>query len=171
MEGLIAGCGVEGRETMSARTVIQELAISLMLVLSGCAYQSLVPEKQLTEFARLGSAADGVPLRTSRIAMPGTSAKEMCVAVHESGTGQRPRTLVMIHGVLSDSRMWRYMRGELGNEHDLLMIDLPGCGQSDCPSTADLPTGGFSPAGLARTVLLALRQKLADRPRSEHNTS
>jgi pimeloyl-ACP methyl ester carboxylesterase len=69
--------------------------------------------------------------------------------------------VVMLHGVLSDSRTWTYVGGDLGQDHALLLLDLPGCGLSDKPHPSAAGPSGYSPTALARHVYGALRARLA----------
>jgi pimeloyl-ACP methyl ester carboxylesterase len=64
---------------------------------------------------------------------------------------------------MSDSRVWRYVFGGLGDRHDLIAVDLPGCGNSDHPSPAGVGPDGYGPVSLARSVLLAVRERIAAR--------
>lgn len=68
--------------------------------------------------------------------------------------------VVLLHGVLSDSRTWEYVAGDLGQDHSLLLLDLPGCGLSDRPHPSVAGPEGYSPTALARHVLCALRERL-----------
>jgi pimeloyl-ACP methyl ester carboxylesterase len=53
--------------------------------------------------------------------------------------GQGP-PLVLLHGALSDSRMWRRQLDELSDEFTVVAWDAPGCGRSsDPPETFRLP--------------------------------
>jgi pimeloyl-ACP methyl ester carboxylesterase len=48
--------------------------------------------------------------------------------------------LVLLHGVLADSRMWRSQLDELSTEFTVVAWDAPGCGQSsDPPESFGLP--------------------------------
>lgn len=48
--------------------------------------------------------------------------------------------LVLLHGGLSDSRMWRRQLDELSDEFKVVAWDAPGCGRSaDPPETFRLP--------------------------------
>jgi pimeloyl-ACP methyl ester carboxylesterase len=59
--------------------------------------------------------------------------------------------------------VWRYLFGGLGDRHDLMAVDLPGCGNSDHPTPADAGPDGYGPASLAKSVLLVLRERIAAR--------
>jgi len=85
------------------------------------------------------------------------------IEMEERGTGDRGRVLVLVHGALSDRRLWRFMVGRLAAEHDLLLVDLPGCGGSDRPVPADLGPRGYDPDTLAAAVLEAVGRRLRER--------
>ena len=53
------------------------------------------------------------------------------MAVFQTGKVGADRVAVLIHGCLSDHETWRYVAGELGGDHELWLLDLPGCGESD----------------------------------------
>lgn len=147
------------------------MALLIVLVpgsaMAGCgsAYQKLPPEKSVRAFGELTRSAAALPCRTSRVNVAAADAPPVCMAVHQISTAPvaRDRAVVLVHGVLSDSRAWRYVNGKLGVDHDLIAVDLIGCGQSDRPSPKDRGPDGYSPEALGRDVLAALRATLAER--------
>jgi pimeloyl-ACP methyl ester carboxylesterase len=59
------------------------------------------------------------------------------IAFEQKGEGS---PLVLLHGGLSDSRMWRRQLDELSDEFTVVAWDAPGCGRSaDPPETFRLP--------------------------------
>jgi pimeloyl-ACP methyl ester carboxylesterase len=62
------------------------------------------------------------------------------------------------------------MVGPLAREHDLLLVDLPGCGESDRPEPSALGPQGYSPRRLAAALLEALREEFEERPLPERIT-
>ena len=59
------------------------------------------------------------------------------IAFERKGKGS---PLVLLHGGLSDSRMWRRQLDELSDEFTVVAWDAPGCGRSaDSPETFRLP--------------------------------
>jgi len=59
------------------------------------------------------------------------------IAFERKGEGP---PLVLLHGALSDSRMWRRQLDELSDEFTVVAWDAPGCGRSaDPPETFRLP--------------------------------
>ncbi len=122
----------------------------------------LLPEQDIPILKKLGQICDQLPQRV--VLVPTGQGKEsLDVAIHEYGSGQEDRIIVAIHGVLSDYRCWRYVTGGLGGEYDMWAIDMPGCGESDCPSPFVISKDAYSPDWLARHVLEALRAQLAKR--------
>jgi len=85
------------------------------------------------------------------------------IAVELRGRGDADRIVVAIHGVLSDRRTWRYVASRLEADHDLMLVDLPGCGSSDKPDPDDLGPDAYTTTSMARRVLIALRHCLAQR--------
>lgn len=87
------------------------------------------------------------------------------LAVFQTGKVGAERVAVLIHGFLADHDTWWYLAGALGEDHELWILDLPGCGDSD-GHPAHLEPHAFTPAALAERVGLALEQCLAARAAS-----
>lgn len=76
------------------------------------------------------------------------------VAYDRSGSGP---SLVLLHGALSDSRIWRWMSADLARDHTVIAWDAPGFGQSsDIEDT--WRAGHFADALAAFVELLGLEQ-------------
>jgi pimeloyl-ACP methyl ester carboxylesterase len=84
------------------------------------------------------------------------------VALHEAGDLSSDRILVFIHGANSDHATWRYVVGALGAEYRMVLIDLPGCGDSDKPDPATARPTAYTPDDLAERLLQALDRHLRD---------
>ena len=84
------------------------------------------------------------------------------LAVWRTGRLGAPHVIAFVHGILADHRTWTYIAGALGEDHELWLLDLPGCGQSS-GHPAELEADAFSPTGLAERVGLVLAKCLADR--------
>jgi pimeloyl-ACP methyl ester carboxylesterase len=84
------------------------------------------------------------------------------LAVFQTGKLGADSVVVLIHGCLSDHETWRYVAGALGDDHELWLLDLPGCGQSD-GHPAHLEQDAFTPTAMAERVGLGLDECLADR--------
>jgi len=84
------------------------------------------------------------------------------MAVFQTGNVGADRVAVLIHGCLTDHETWRYVAGKLGDDHELWILDLPGCGESD-GHPDHLEPDAFTPAALAERVGIVLEKCLADR--------
>lgn len=80
------------------------------------------------------------------------------VAFEQAGAGP---ALVLVHGAVSDSRVWRRQLDDLSDEFNVIAWDAPGCGQSDdppesfrLPEYADVLAGLIAALGLERSHLL-----------------
>jgi pimeloyl-ACP methyl ester carboxylesterase len=121
----------------------------------------LPSELDIPEFAGLARAWGGLPKQTFLVNTihDGKPAK---VAVHEAGTGSK--IVVCVHGLYADSSNWRYIAGALGQDYQLWLVDLPGCGASDSPQAAKDDVTTYSPQALADRVLQAVGVRLEARP-------
>jgi pimeloyl-ACP methyl ester carboxylesterase len=148
------------RARLSSQQIIFSRALLIAaLSLAGC--QSALPtEDHVADFAAIKSKAANVGLAVNRIPIQATRGKPLELAVHENTNARHDRLIVFVHGVFSDSRMWRYLCWDLGNEFDVMAIDLLGCGASDRPEPAELAADGYSPDALGKDVLVALRNRL-----------
>ncbi len=137
------------------------LVLLLAVVLCGCASAQLYPtlDTKLAPYQEKWLDADiKSSVHPTRIA----EGPEVLVAVHEIGEPS-DRCYVLIHGVNSDHQTWQFLVGALGAQHNFILVDLPGCGESDCPNPKALGPGGYSPDALAERVLQALDSHLARR--------
>ena len=156
--------------TRDSRQSLERTLLLLMLVSAlagGCAgaYRDLSSEDRIAELAMMKEASRALPLTTCRVPVAAPNGRVVHVAMHECGPADAPRAIVMIHGVLSDAEVWRFIRGSLGREHRLILVDLPGSGASDAPTPRELGTDGYAPEALAAMVLQAVDQRFeATRP-------
>jgi pimeloyl-ACP methyl ester carboxylesterase len=86
------------------------------------------------------------------------------VAIHRMNQNPGRPVLILIHGVLSDHGMWEYVTPELGEDYEVWLVDLPGCGESDVPKPSSIEPDGYSPTGMAERLLQALQQRLTAEP-------
>ena len=137
-------------QNQSSAVVRVSLVLGVAL-LAGCsgAYQRLASEDRSPEHAVL-KAANQVRRETHHVPVVVADGQTIRVAIHELGPRDAGRTIVLIHGVLSDSRMWRFIEGDLARDHRVLLVDLPGCGQSDKPDPANVPANFYGPCSMAR---------------------
>ena len=149
-----------------ARSTMLALAALLALASSACAsehYRVLRSERDHPRLATLLDASAHIPSKTVMIEVDRADGRPVRMAVRERGSREADRLVVLVHGFLTDSRTWRYLEGSLGQDFDLLAVDLVGCGRSDKPDPDDLGPTGYSPTAQARRVLRALRAHLAER--------
>ncbi len=145
------------------------LVLLLVLVAVGCAptHDSLVRrEPGLHRVLRL--EGESLPSRTVIANTKGDGSRAVRVVVEEIGRHRSDRLVVLLHGAFSSRTTWRYLAGDLGQDHDLLLVDLPGCGESDRPAGTGLRPGEYAPSILARRVLEATRPLVlgrSERPR------
>jgi pimeloyl-ACP methyl ester carboxylesterase len=126
------------------------------LLLAACASTYASMPGLTPEMVGLADAATKLPDERGRVR--GSGAAEIA---YRQTLAESEWLVVLLHGVLSDSRTWDYVAGDLGRDHSLLLLDLPGCGLSDKPAPLAAGPGGYSPTALARHVLCALRARLA----------
>ena len=84
------------------------------------------------------------------------------LAVFQTGKLGADRVAVLIHGCLAAHETWWYVAGALGDDHELWILDLPGCGESEAPSTK-LEPDAFTPTAMAERVGIVLERCLAAR--------
>ena len=142
------------------------LVVLVLLTGSGCTgvYHTLPRVKDVPAFAALERAGRDTPEAITRVNVAPHGKPPLRLALHETGAGDRQRVVVMLHGLLSDSGVWRFVRPQLADDYDLITVDLPGSGESDAPRPARRGPDVYAPEAMARSVLLALRQRLAGRP-------
>ena len=74
------------------------------------------------------------------------------IAFSRSGEGP---ALVLVHGALSDSRVWQHQVDDLSEEFTVVAWDAPGCGRSaDPPESFRMPEYADCLAGLVETLRL-----------------
>jgi pimeloyl-ACP methyl ester carboxylesterase len=116
-------------------------------------------EAEVVDLAALATAAAALPEHPHFVTVGEAGGRPVRLAYRHTRGSDGKRLVVMLHGLLSDSRTWRFMAGNLGRAYDLLLIDLMGCGQSDKPDPRDLGPDGYSPTALARQVLLVIQKR------------
>ncbi|MGQ0613466.1 MAG: alpha/beta fold hydrolase [Planctomycetaceae bacterium] len=123
-----------------------------MVAPGGCggAYARLRPEAEVRALARLVGAYEALPGTGLLVAAGVADDAPVRIAARHVRAADTERLVVFVHGVLSDSRTWRFLGGELGRDHSLLLVDLPGCGGSDAPDPGGAGKGFTSPTVLAR---------------------
>ena len=144
--------------------------IAVALLLTGCTgihYQKLRSEREIAELAILGNTYERIPIARVETTSTLGSDRTLRLAMEQLGEPSADRVVVMLHGFLSDRTIWRYVSGQLGRDHRLLLIDLLGCGESDKPDPEELGHDGYSATAQARYTLRALHTYFgrSERPR------
>lgn len=145
--------------------VLAALLLVAASALSGCAasYSGLFREDDVADLAPFKALSAANHNRTTLVETSEPGERSARVAVHEIGDGTHEWTLILLHGMFTDSTSWRFVQGSLAAEYDLLLIDLPGCGESDAPNPRIVGEGVYSPTAVARRVLAAVRERLSHR--------
>jgi pimeloyl-ACP methyl ester carboxylesterase len=140
--------------------------LALVGVLGGCSagYSRLHAEAGVPELADLSRAYTTLDNHTTRVPTGGGDRPVINVAVHAIGDRPELPLLVCLHGAFSDHRMWRFVGGDLLSSYDLLLVDLPGCGESDKPDPDRCPPETYTVRDLGRRTLEALTECLKDQP-------
>ncbi len=164
---------IQGRTTTTqlrgeiARIALAGVVVLLALGLGGCstssAYLAIKSETDLAPYAQLTSLWAARPITTKSIPTKIGDGPVVKLAIHETGNMGSDHVIVLIHGVFADHRAWRFVASALGDDYDLIMIDLPGSGASDCPDPQLVGPNGYSPDAMAERVLQALEVHLAHR--------
>jgi pimeloyl-ACP methyl ester carboxylesterase len=69
--------------------------------------------------------------RVGSIAVPALQIEGLEIAYEQAGEGP---SLVLLHGALSDARVWRQQIEELSDEFTVVAWDAPGAGRSSDPA-------------------------------------
>ncbi|MFG0305134.1 MAG: alpha/beta fold hydrolase [Phycisphaerales bacterium JB040] len=136
------------------------------LGVAGCSspLSKLPSERTVEPTASLIAAHDQIENHTELYTTSREGEQDVRVAIHRLGPGDSTTKLVFLHGVFADSESWRYVAGQLATDHDLWLVDSPGCGDSDVPHPSTLRPDGYSPGAMADRILQALAGKLRDEP-------
>lgn len=141
------------------------VALLFPVILTSCCptYWALRSENEIEELAELEKQAKPDAWTTTHVLTRDENGRALNVAVHETTGPDHDCLVVLVHGVLSDHCSWRFVYPQLRKDHDLLAVDLPGCGESERPPPLSLGTEGYGPTALATRVLQALRARFATR--------
>lgn len=105
-----------------------------------------VPFDQLPDLPRVPHDWDRASAHDVRV--EGTPLGSFRMRHYVAGSGP---PLVLVHGLMTGAWSWRYMIEPLGRHFTLWMPDLPGAGDSDCPS------GKYSADALADVLAAWMR--------------
>ncbi len=147
------------KRVSAARIKGRAVAPALFALAAACGsvYDEFRPEVEIPDLAELVLADVERPTVVERIRVD----RDMTVAVQRPVDVTSNRVVVLLHGVLSDRRVWRFVAGDLGADHDVIRIDLPGCGGSDKPDPDVVGDELYKPDSMARMVWAALRPTIA----------
>ncbi len=142
------------------------MVLFVFALLGGCggSYSRLVKENSVQSLASLNAEFKAAGNHTTLVPTSGVSGAPARLAVHEIGVKGDRELLIFVHGVFSDHRMWRFMAGDLAKEYDVILLDLPGCGEADKPDPDKHPPSTYGPADMTRRLLETLRSYMQSRP-------
>ena len=129
---------------------------------SGIYHTGLGDERAIEPFRTLIDSLEACRVSRESFATGGREVASVRIATEEFGA-RRGEVIVFIHGVFADRAMWRFVAGAMAPRHNLVLIDLPGCGESDKPRASRGTRSPYSPEPLARRVLEMLRAHLRTR--------
>jgi pimeloyl-ACP methyl ester carboxylesterase len=162
MQGAARGIKGTGRRRRGGGPdLVVAFVLATAAFATGCAAPSLVSEDELAPHAGLKQSWLDQPVTTHRVPTYLTSGPVVEVAVHETGPPACDHMYVLLHGVFADHRAWRFVAGALSPKCRVMLVDLPGCGDSDRPAPAALGPGGYAPDALAERTLQAIDARLA----------
>jgi pimeloyl-ACP methyl ester carboxylesterase len=138
------------------------LVIVLMLTVSVAyagGFKKLRPANEVPTLHDLILIGESLPRQYHAIetAAEGEPSQRIVIEVVGEGDEDAEEIIVMIHGILSDRRTWRFMAADLGTDHLVMLVDLLGSGDSDKPRPKKLDADAYGPTEHARRVLRALR--------------
>ena len=141
-------------------------ALVIVVLLAGCAstVRDFRPVREIPELCPLQDAYEALLVTRGLEPIVVAGSEPVQVAWEERGTGDAEWLVVLVHGILSDSRTWRFVAGDLGEDHDLLLLDLPGCGDSDKPDPDGAGPDAYTPDWTAHVLLETIRRRLDGRP-------
>jgi pimeloyl-ACP methyl ester carboxylesterase len=119
-------------------------------------------ECDMPVLAELGRRYEALPC-TTELTSTVRDGIEVRLALHRRGHGTNESLVIFLHGVLADHTTWCHLAGDLGEDHDLWLMDLPGCGASDKPKPSRLGRDGYSPTAMADRILQVLSLSLGER--------
>jgi pimeloyl-ACP methyl ester carboxylesterase len=138
--------------------VIRAVAAGALLLAAACTPTVRLADERTTPpypalLAR--GAAARAEVRAFVVRAPGSPPVTVVLERRTTGGGAGRPTLVLQPGILADATTWRFLAGAVVADHDVLLVDPPGCGRSDVPPPAS-SRDAYAPAWLAEHTLLAL---------------
>jgi pimeloyl-ACP methyl ester carboxylesterase len=141
--------------------------LAIALAASSCAHgPRLVDERATPPWRGLLASRDALPRRPITLDAPSPDGPGWTVAAEEiaTGAGAGGPVIVLLNGVFSDARTWRFVVAPLAARADLLLVDLPGTGRSDPREPEGLAEATYTPRWLADRTLAALASWQARQP-------
>ncbi|MCB1128214.1 MAG: alpha/beta hydrolase, partial [Verrucomicrobiae bacterium] len=151
-------------QQLSGRGITALAAAGILWLGTGCttAKYALPSHTDIPELAQLRERYDALD-RQLHLVPTDRNGHIVNVAVHELRGKATGSVVVLIHGCLSNHETWQFVAPCLARFHEVWLIDLPGCGDSDKPRPKDLPPDGYSPVAMADRVMEALTARLEAR--------
>jgi pimeloyl-ACP methyl ester carboxylesterase len=142
------------------------LVLAAALAAVDCAPATqLLDERSTAPYRALLSADDELAARTHRLDATEPGGPELFVHAREIGLEHdEGPALVLLNGIFSDGRTWRFVTAQLAAKRRVLVLDLPGTGQSSAPDPESLGPEAYTPRWIARATLRALAAWQAQQP-------
>jgi len=140
------------------------LAVALAAVECAPATQ-LLDERTTSPYMALRAADDGLLERSHRLDASEPGGPKLHVHAREIGLEhEEGPVIVLLNGIFSDGRTWRFVTAQLAAKRRVLVLDLPGTGQSSAPDPESLGAEAYTPRWIARATLRALASWQAEAP-------
>ena len=130
-----------------------------LALLTACAPLQLADERVQQPFADLtqaDAALEQTVLRFGNAASPSEGTIHMREVRSRALLGNTRPVLVLLNGVFSDGRTWRFNTALLAERYDLLVVDLPGTGRSVGTDPDTQPEDHFTLEWMAARTYRAL---------------
>lgn len=151
-------------QQLSGQAVTTLAAADILWLGTGCTTTkyALPSHTDIPELAQLRERYDALDRRTHLVPTH-RGGHLVNVAMHELRGEATNSVVVLIHGCLSNHEIWQFVAPCLAQSHEVWLIDLPGCGDSDKPRPKDLAPDGYSPVAMADRVMEAIAARLEAR--------
>jgi pimeloyl-ACP methyl ester carboxylesterase len=138
----------------------------MLLAAMGCTPAAqLVDERSTAPYKALRLADEQLLERSLRLDASEPGGPTLVVHAREIGLEhEEGPVLVLLNGIFSDGRTWRFVTAQLAAKRRVLVLDLPGTGQSSAPDPESLGPEAYTPRWIARATLRALGSWQAQAP-------
>lgn len=147
--------------------VAKLLFVFALTLLTGCTSPTYNKMPSQHDIPQLAAMLDDAPSLDKHIVTTrGPGDHPLDVAVWTTSQ-QRPDVIILLHGVLADHGAWRFVSGRLFEDHDLILVDLPGAGAGEMLNPATLKKHdqtAYSLDGLAPRAAEAISAVIDRRP-------